>query len=551
MIKPKKRDDRYWQERFKLLEQLSEDYCHKAYSEIEKAFNCAGADIQKEIDAWYSRFAKNNGITLTEARKLLNSKELAELKWDVSEYIKRGQENAVNGQWIKELENASARVHISRLEALKIRTQNVLESAFKTELDEVSTMACNIVENGYYRTVFEMQKGFGFGWEVGELDQNKLNKIISKPWTTDGKTFSDRIWNRQQQMINNLHQELTRNCIYGRPFNESVQHMEQYVNSNIKNAKYAAERLVRTESAYFNSVSQKEGLDRVGTKWYEIYSVIDNKTCPVCREMNGKKFPMSEFQVGITAPPFHPNCDKSSITPCSPDNEREIDRIFREAEESIKNAEPISDKERFEDWKKKFVYGNNPETKSVDNSRESGIIKSLDIDDFEMMSEGKDIDPKAIDTISSVIKKYEKSGDMYINDFYFGSLAAENIGTPLLQIEPVADKTLRLNVNTDVFSGKTVADIDEMLKSYDKNLAVSLEEAIIHECGHAISLKGLKISEIQSLYNEIADAEIEGISKIAYNDGAEALAEIEVLISREAEIPKKAMDFYNKYMRRK
>ena len=31
----------------------------------------------------------------------------------------------------------------------------------------------------------------------------------------------------------------------------------------------------------------------------------------------------------------------------------------------------------------------------------------------------------------------------------------------------------------------------------------------------------------------------------------EALAEIEILISRDAEIPKQAMNFYNKYMRRK
>lgn len=183
------------------------------------------------------------------------------------------------------------------------------------------------------------------------------------------------------------------------------------------------------------------------------------------------------------------------------------------------------------------------------NKGEGSIIKSIDIDDFKMMSEGRDIDPKAIDTISDVIRKYEKSGDIYINDFYFGSLSSDSNGTPLLQIEPIGNKMIRLNVNTDIFVGKTVTQIDDLLKSNTKNLASSLEEAVIHECGHAKSLKGKTIKEIQTMYSEIANAHIEDISKIAYNDGAEALAEIEILISRGGEVPEKAMEFYNKYMR--
>ncbi len=189
--------------------------------------------------------------------------------------------------------------------------------------------------------------------------------------------------------------------------------------------------------------------------------------------------------------------------------------------------------------------------KSLTSRKNKSIIKSIDIDDFEMMSEGKEIDPQAISIISSVIKRFEDSGEVYINDFYFGSLPREENGIPLLQIEPTGDKTLRLNINTDIFSGKTVAEINEMLRMNEKNLANSLDEATIHECGHAKALKGLKISEINTLYEEIADEKIEGVSDIAYQDGAEALAEIEVLISRGSDVPEKAMVFYNKHMRRK
>lgn len=87
-----------------------------------------------------------------------------------------------------------------------------------------------------------------------------------------------------------------------------------------------------------------------------------------------------------------------------------------------------------------------------------------------------------------------------------------------------------------------------MLSSTAINLANNLEEAVIHECGHAKSLKGKTLAEITTMYEEILQAKIENISKIAYLDGAEALAEIEVLLSRGEEVPDAAMEFYKRYM---
>lgn len=181
------------------------------------------------------------------------------------------------------------------------------------------------------------------------------------------------------------------------------------------------------------------------------------------------------------------------------------------------------------------------------NVAHSGIVKSLDIDDFRIMASTKNVSTEAVDVISAVIRNYERAGGMYINDFYFGSLSSVDGGTPLLQIEPTADRTIRLNINTDIFSNTTLEEIDNMLANTKKNLANSLEEAVIHECSHAKSIYGKTIGEIEALYSELADQHIEEISTIAYKDGAECLAEIEILISRGADIPEEIMSFYNKY----
>ena len=116
----------YWKRRFKLIEEAQHQQGLQCYANIEKQYSKAQAQIEAKINAWYQRFADNNQISLVEARRFLNSDELEELKWNIDDYIRYGKENARNQQWMKELENASAKAHISRLEALKLQMQQSL-----------------------------------------------------------------------------------------------------------------------------------------------------------------------------------------------------------------------------------------------------------------------------------------------------------------------------------------------------------------------------------------------------------------------------------------
>ena len=60
----------YWKKRFGDLEAASNAYGQDCFRQIEPAFDKALSDIEKEINSWYGRFAKNNQITIEEARKL-------------------------------------------------------------------------------------------------------------------------------------------------------------------------------------------------------------------------------------------------------------------------------------------------------------------------------------------------------------------------------------------------------------------------------------------------------------------------------------------------
>ena len=187
--------------------------------------------------------------------------------------------------------------------------------------------------------------------------------------------------------------------------------------------------------------------------------------------------------------------------------------------------------------------------KAVANSNDNGIIKSIDVDDYELFTYGKNIAPEVNDIILSTMKECEKDGKFVISEISTEVLPTSS-GTPVLQIEPTANGLLKLNINADFLSGKSLQDINNIFIKSQNTVVNSLKEAIIHESGHAISIKGKTLGEITDMYGELAKIHYSGISDIAFNDGAECLAELEVLRTRKTIVPKKLADFYKKYMGR-
>ena len=112
----------------RILEESLLDKGYDYVKNLERQYATAIQDIESQIARWYQRFAAENGITLAEANKLLTTQELDEFRWTVEEYIKHGQENAVSQAWLKQLKNASARVHVSRLDSLKLQLQEQAEA---------------------------------------------------------------------------------------------------------------------------------------------------------------------------------------------------------------------------------------------------------------------------------------------------------------------------------------------------------------------------------------------------------------------------------------
>ncbi|WP_434304178.1 minor capsid protein [Clostridium botulinum] len=340
----------YWKKRSEVVAgkqfKKTDNYILSLHLEYMEALS----SIQKDIEVFYARFSQNNEISLQEARRLLNSNELREFKMDLKEFTRKAKDNK-NLQWEKELNNVSYKVRVTRLQALQTQIRNSIEDLYSRQQCNTTSLLNGIYEDTYYRNIFEVHKGLGIGINFAKLDTNTINKVITEPW--HGDNYSSRIWNNKEKLIMELQTNLTQSFIRG----DSIDKTSKTIAERMGVAKNRARTLVNTESA--NIVSKATFNSYIGSgvvKEYEILATLDLHTSKICRSLDGKVFKLSEKEIGVNAPPFHPNC-RTAIIPYFADT-FDIERIARDSEGEVYYVNGNID---YAQWYKENV-SNNPKT---------------------------------------------------------------------------------------------------------------------------------------------------------------------------------------------
>lgn len=337
----------YWRARFSILEESAHQEADQYIQSLEEMFMDAQRTVQADIERWYGRFATNNGISLTEARKMLTTGQLEEFRWTVDQYISIGQQANLSAEWLKKLENASAKFHVSRLEAIQTQIQQQIELLYGNQLDGLDSLLKKIAGDGYTQSAFAIQKGIGLGWDITALNQKKLETLLSKPWTTDGRTFSDRIWIKKKELVGSVQRELTQGLLRG----DSPQKITDAIKNRFNVSRYQARGLVHTETTYFNAVSTKQAYQDLRVEKVEILETPDSHTCEICQPLDGMVIPLAQYEPGVTVPPFHPNCRG---TTCPHFADMDGERAARNADGDVYY---VPANMTYTQWKKEFVNG--------------------------------------------------------------------------------------------------------------------------------------------------------------------------------------------------
>ena len=360
------RNASYWAKR---LEKLAESQNLKGdeyVKESDKFYRKAQKSIEDTINAWYGRFAKNNDISFSEAQKRLKTDEIEEFKWTVEEYIEKARQSA-DGSYLKELENASARVHVNRLEFMNTQLEAAVRLLYDSNESGLKGLLGNVYEDTYYRSIFEIQKGYGVGASFSRLDTKLIDRVLSQPWAQDGSNFSSRVWSNKEELVNKLKTDFSQSLIRG----ESRDKIISRLSKDLEQDKKKTARLVHTETAALQNKAALDAYKELGVDEVKILGTLDSVTCSLCGSMDGKILPRTQLEQGISEPPFHPNC-RCTTVPYDEDWDYKGQRI---AKDDNGNDYYVPEDMSYEEWKRKFVKDAMPASSKDEYERICGVLK--------------------------------------------------------------------------------------------------------------------------------------------------------------------------------
>lgn len=171
------------------------------------------------------------------------------------------------------------------------------------------------------------------------ISTRNAKAAINTAWLSDGKNFSQRVWNNTDKLVETLNDNLINCVITGKKTTELKQLLQKRFNVSYN----AADMLVRTETAHIQTQAAAQRYKDYGLKEYEFLADPDERTCSVCAALDGKRFLLSEMKPGVNAPPMHPR-DRCCIVPV----------VNKETEEEIMEKENIDREEKLKKIKEYY-----------------------------------------------------------------------------------------------------------------------------------------------------------------------------------------------------
>ena len=287
----------YWRKREELFAKRDIKADKALAKEVNEVLKDTQDAIQDEIDAFYTRYAEREGISMAEVNKRVAKMDIEKFASKAKKYVKdRDFSDRAN----YELRIYNLKMKASRLELLKAQIDLQLIGGF-SDIEKL------IRQGAYEQAIEEYQREAGILADSATFDvEKRVEQVLSGSYkledTANFKTFSDNIWLYKTELQNDLEKMLVRTFTRG----ENPRVMARELRDRFKVTGYQAERLARTETARLQTAIQRDGLEENGIKQYEY--IAEPTACKVCSAIDGDIYKLKDMVVGKNAPVLHPSC---------------------------------------------------------------------------------------------------------------------------------------------------------------------------------------------------------------------------------------------------
>lgn len=132
------------------------------------------------------------------------------------------------------------------------------------------------------------------------MSKEGARQLINQIWCADGKSWSQRVWNNTDRLQQALNGKLTECVITGK----TTSQLKKFLQDEFGVSYNRADTIVRTEMAHIQTQAARQRYQEYGIQEIEIYADTDNRTCPICAKLDGKRFGIND-SLPI---PAHPRC---------------------------------------------------------------------------------------------------------------------------------------------------------------------------------------------------------------------------------------------------
>jgi SPP1 gp7 family putative phage head morphogenesis protein len=348
----------YWEIRSTELMKRIEKRTENTINSLIKAYEQATKDINKEITKIFKNYAKDTGLKKEDLLQLLTKKETEQYYNNLLEVINNNiTDEGIKKKLLAKYNAPAYSYRISRYEALQQNIDVELKKLANIEQQITEIRYVDTIKEGYYYTIFDIQKGTGIGFSFAKIDNRTINLLLNENWI-DNANFSQRIWKNSEKLGSYLRTQLTAASLSGKSINKIAQELSEYMNVGL----YNATRLVRTEVNHFANEAEILSYEELDIEKYRFIATLDNRTCEHCAELDNKVFNIKDRKAGKNCPPIHANDRCTTVAVFDDDN---IENLQRKARDE--NGKPILVPRdmTYKEWDSKYV------------DKEEGIIDNL------------------------------------------------------------------------------------------------------------------------------------------------------------------------------
>lgn len=267
---------------------------------IEERQRKAMNEIQEQIDAFYGRYADKEGISISEARKRVETIDMKRYEGKAKRYVKgahSGVESIAAQSFTKQ---ANEEMRLYNL-TMKVNRLELLKMNIDLELIAMTNDVESFLYKSFNRYVIdEYERLSGILGETLNFNERHVKSIVQSSFMN--ATWSERLWGDNTALRNELDTLLHRGIIQGRNPRELARDVKKKFNTST----YESERLLRSELARVQIQVQEDSYKQAGITKYSI--VTESTACEICKPFDGKVYDLSEMQIGVNSPLFHANC---------------------------------------------------------------------------------------------------------------------------------------------------------------------------------------------------------------------------------------------------